>query len=117
MLYECGDGVPLVLVINPCGKRMQTKEAFVTITRKESCPSHPIRSWTIQVGPALAYCIVHQLSGHIDLKPLPTMLLEIIFPCNWTNVILGTINYCHIQLMHLPVQQPKEDTKIPPVGP
>jgi hypothetical protein len=116
VLHKVGDGAPLTLVINARGKRMQTKKAFVAFTRNESCLPHTIRFCTIQVGPAFANGIIHELPGQINLKSLPTVFPQIILPLHWTSIILCTVNNCHIQLMHHSIKQPKEYAKVPPVG-
>ena len=97
---------------------MNAKEKFVTITWNDWCPPHPIWFCTIHVCPTLTYCIVHQLPGQINLKPLPAVLIQIhLLPSLRSNLILSTINHSHIKLMDYPVKQPKEYAKISPVSP
>ncbi len=59
MLYEMGDGLPLLFVINTGGERIQAKEAFLTFTGKGLWLPHPVWFGTIQVIPTVACGIVY----------------------------------------------------------
>jgi hypothetical protein len=58
MLYEMGDGTLLTLVIKTCGKRMQAKEAFVTVVVLASSSlvsDHPSYSQRMHFSEALTF--------------------------------------------------------------